>query len=93
MNKLGKAAIGLVVVGAAGLLVFARLNKKEERIEAVPDPAVQVQKPEAGTIELSTGLTGTIEPSDVVYVTPKGTGEVLEVYVKMGERLTEKSMT
>lgn len=85
MNKLGKIAIGIVAVGALGTLVFMRLNKKEEPIEAVPDPTVQVQNPLSGTITLSTDLTGTVEPADVVYVVNTGAGEVLEVYVNQGD--------
>ena len=85
MKKFGKILIGIVAVGAVAALVFVRVNKKPEPIEAVPAPTVQVQNPQKGTIELTTGLTGTVEPSDVVYVIPKGAGEVLEVYVSMGQ--------
>lgn len=85
MKKFGKVVIGVVAVGAIGALVFTRINKKEEPIEAVPDPTVQVQNPAKGTIELYTDLTGTVEPSDSVYVINKGAGEVLEVYVKQGD--------
>ena len=87
MKKLGKIIIGVIAVGAVGALVFMRLNKKEEPIEAVPDPAVRIENPQAGTIELSTGLTGTIEQSSIVNVITKGSGEVLEVYVKMGDQV------
>lgn len=87
MKKAGKIIIGLMVVGALGALVYTRMNKKEAPIEEVPDPSVQVQYPEKGTIEISTSLTGTVEPADVVYVIPKVAGEVLEVYTKMGETL------
>lgn len=62
-----------------------RLLKPEEPIEAVPDPAVSIQTPTLGTIELATELTGAVEPADVVYVVPMGSGEVLEVYAKMGD--------
>ena len=81
MKKAGKIVIGLVCVGAFGVLMFTRFTKKEEPIEAVPNPTVVVQTPETGNIELSTGLTGTVEPADQVYIIPKGSGEVLEVYV------------
>ena len=57
----------------------------DSRIEAVPNPTVVVQTPETGNIELSTGLTGTVEPADQVYIIPKGSGEVLEVYVNQGD--------
>lgn len=88
MSKKGKIAAGVVgicIVGAIGVGVVMRLNKPEEAIEEIPLPAVSLNTPQAGTIELSTGLTGTVEPSDTVYVIPKGSGEVLEVYVKMGD--------
>ena len=58
MKKAGKIVIGLVCVGAFGALMFTRFTKKEEPIEAVPNPTVVVQTPETGNIELSTGLTG-----------------------------------
>lgn len=89
MKKIIKILIILIVAGGIGASVFMRLTKEEEAIEAVPDPAVQIENPVTGTIELSTGLTGTIEPSDVVYVIPKGAGEVIEVYAKQGEQVEE----
>ena len=62
MKKAGKIVIGLVCVGAFGVLMFTRFTKKEEPIEAVPNPTVVVQTPETGNIELSTGLTGSTVP-------------------------------
>lgn len=85
MNKLVKAVIGIAAVGALGTIVFMRANKKEEPMDAVPNPTVSVENPQAGTITLSTDLTGTVEPSDVVYVVNKGAGEVLEVFVNQGD--------
>ena len=85
MKKIVKIVMGAAVVGAVGVLVFARINKKEEPIEAIPDPVVQIQNPEMGTIELFTDLTGSVEPQDSAYVINKGVGEVLEVYVKQGD--------
>ena len=78
MKKAGKIVIGLVCVGAFGVLMFTRFTKKEEPIEAVPNPTVVVQTPETGNIELSTGLTGTVEPADQVYIIPKGSGDRTE---------------
>ena len=85
MKKASKIVIGLICVGAVGALMVTRFMKKDEPIEAVPNPTVVVQAPETGTIELSTGLTGTVEPADQVYIIPKGSGEVLEVYVNQGD--------
>lgn len=89
MNKFGKIVIGVVAVGALGTLVFMRLNKKEEPMEAVPNPTVRVENPVTGTIELPTELTGTVEAADVVYAIAKGTGEVTEVFVKQGDTVTK----
>ena len=85
MGKIGKIAAGVVVVGVLGVLVFFRLNQKEEVIEAIPDPVVRVENPEKATIELKTGLTGTISAAESVYVIATGSGEVLEVYAKLGD--------
>lgn len=85
MNKIGKVVIGVIAVGAVGTVIFMRLNKPEEQLEAVPNPTVQIQNPTSGSIELYTDLTGTVEPQDTVYVINKGAGEVLEVYVSQGD--------
>lgn len=89
MKKPVKFVVGALAVLGLGALVYARLNKPQEQIEAVPDPIVQVDTPKAGTIELSTELMGTIEPADVVYIIPKAAGEVLEVYAKMGDMVAK----
>lgn len=62
MKKLAKAVTAVLAVGALGTLVFMRMTKKEEPMEAVPDPSVQVENPAADTISISTDLTGTVEP-------------------------------
>lgn len=88
MKNTGKKVAVGIVCGLAvvlGISVFLRLTKKEEAIEDIPLTAVSVETPQTGTIILKTGLTGTIEAADTVYVIPKGTGEVSEVYVKMGD--------
>lgn len=93
MKKLAKAVTAVLAVGALGTLVFMRMTKKEEPMEAVPDPSVQVENPAVDTISISTDLTGTVEPGpDVVYVAAMGSGEVLEVYVNQGE-MVEKDQT
>lgn len=60
MKKLAKAVTAVLAVGALGTLVFMRMTKKEEPMEAVPDPSVQVENPAADTISISTDLTGTV---------------------------------
>lgn len=46
---------------------------------------VNAQKPESGSIERTTSLSGTVEPSDVVYVYAKAGGDVTSVLVKAGD--------
>lgn len=82
--------IGVVaVVAVAAVMVLPRALKPKEEVEVVAPPVVKIEQPVMGTIELSTGLIGTVEPSDVVYITPKMAGEVTEIYVKAGDVVTE----
>lgn len=85
MGKLGKIATGVAVVGVLGAAVFFRLNQEENVMKAIPDPTVRVENPAEATIELKTGLTGTISAEESVYVIATGAGEVLEVYAKVGD--------
>lgn len=88
MGKIGKVIGGVIVLGAVaglGTLVYERATREEEVIEAIPDPTVCVQAPKQDTIELQTGLTGTVSAAESVYVMALGSGEVLEVYVKLGD--------
>ena len=89
MKKSAKIAIGAVVVIALGALILPRFLKPKEQSEAVAAPVVRVQNPQTGNIELSTGLIGKVEPSDLVYIIPKMGGEVTEVLVKAGDVVTE----
>jgi len=85
MGKVAKFVGGAVIVGALGAAVFFRLNQEEVVMEAIPDPTVRVENPVKATIELQTGLTGTVTAEESVYVIATGAGEVLEVYVKLGD--------
>ena len=85
MGKIGKFLGGVVVVGALGAAVFFRINQEEAVMEAIPDPTVRVENPVKATVELQTGLTGTVTAEESVYVIATGSGEVLEVYAKLGD--------
>lgn len=89
MKKGVIAAIGAVVVIATGAFAVSFYWPKEEAVEAVAPPAVKVENPEIADIELFRSLTGTIEPSDLIYVIPKAAGEITAVYVKNGDYVTE----
>ncbi len=63
--------------------------KKDPPIEAAPLPNVSVESPKRGDITLESGLIGTIQPSDMIHVTPKVAGEIAETYVKAGEEVVQ----
>lgn len=84
MGKMGKLVTGAAVLALGAAVVF-RLNQEDAPLEAIPDPTVRVEKPVEATIELKTGLTGTVTAAESVYVIATGSGEVLDVYVKLGD--------
>jgi len=49
---------------------------------------VSAVNPSTGNIYITTGLTGTLESSDVVYVYAKASGDVTDVHVKAGDEVT-----
>lgn len=88
MNKkviFGCAAAAAIVCA----VVIPRLMRQETFADPVADPAVFLTKPERQDIRLTSGLIGTIEPEDVVYVYPKAAGDVTEVMAKAGESVQE----
>lgn len=84
MNKKSVITGGAIVV-ILGFAVASRLLNTSPFADAVSDPVVEVTTPETRDISLITGLVGSVEPEDVVYIYPKVSGEVREVYVKAGE--------
>ena len=87
--KKKKVIITAVVIVAAAAIILPRFLKPKEEVAAASVPVVSIQKPEIGNIEVYTGLTGTVEPSDIVYIIPKAAGEVTDVYVKAGDYVEE----
>lgn len=88
MKKRG-VIITIVVVVAAAAMIAPRFLRPKEEVAAVSLPVVSVEKPKLGSLEIQTGLTGSVEPSDMVYVIPKAAGEVTQVYVKAGDYVQE----
>lgn len=74
----------ILTVGIVGLFIY-RFLQPEELAEAVPPPIVATEKPRIGDISLTTSLLGKVEPSDVVYLYPKASGDVTEIKVKAGD--------
>lgn len=84
------AVSGAVLIVAALILSNMLTPKTEEQVTA--PPSVRVTQLETGTIELYRNLVGTVEPSDVVYVYPKASGEVTDIFVKTGENVEKDQL-
>ena len=50
---------------------------------------VRAANPTTGNLSLTTGLTGTVEAADVVYVYAKASGDVTDVKVKAGDMVAQ----
>lgn len=89
MKKQVKIAIGAVIVlGFAGL-VATRMMKPQEEMQTKGLPAVTLTTATEGSIEQTTALMGTVQPSDTYYITPKVAGELVEIYVQNGQFVEE----
>lgn len=88
--KIGAAAAG-VIIAAAAAAVFLGGKKQAQpagmmkQAQEAAVPVVKAANPATGNISLTTGLTGTVEPSDVVYIYAKASGDVTSVLVKAGD--------
>lgn len=87
--KIGAAFAGIIIVAVAAAALFG--GKKQARPSGMMGqqqaalPVVKAANPTTGSISLTTGLTGSVEPSDVVYVYAKASGDVTAVFVKAGD--------
>lgn len=82
------AAVGVVAV-VAGAFAWYRFLPRQSAPEAVAPPTVRTAQPAAGDIELFRSMTGTVEPSELIYVIPKAAGEITAVHVKPGDYVEE----
>lgn len=100
MNKKKKIAVGVaaVVVAAAVIGFFRGQGASQEswgggRPGGMADNSnstiVKAGEPYTGDVRISTYLTGTVEPSEVVYVYAKAGGDVTAVHVKAGDMVTQ----
>lgn len=89
MKTSKKILVGVVVVAAAAAIILPRFLKPKEVFDAAVPPTVTLETPEVKSIELTRGLIGNVEPSDMVTITPKMAGEVTELNIKPGDYVTE----
>ena len=88
-KKVITIAVSVVLVAAAAALIVSNVagGKKEETVAEVP-PVVSAEHPELRSIVVYTELSGTIEPDSIVYVTPKGAGEIISINAQTGDQVT-----
>lgn len=94
------AGIGAAVVIAAGAGFYLKSKQggaggpggPGQRGGAPQEASITIVKaetPTTGNLSLTTGLTGTVEAADVVYVYAKASGDVTAVQVKAGDMVTQ----
>ncbi|RGY96927.1 efflux RND transporter periplasmic adaptor subunit [Clostridium sp. AM58-1XD] len=88
MKKKG-IIIGVVTVAALAAIITPRFFKKEQFGQAASIPILSASVPEQGNLQLTTDLIGTVEPSDVVYIYPKASGDVTAVHVQAGDSVQQ----
>ena len=77
-------AIAVVILVSGGLLLrgqFAKATKED----ASNVPAIKTATVERGNIEVTIDATGTIEPLNIVEVSSKASGKILEITVEEGD--------
>ncbi len=87
MNKTKIA--GAAACAVLAVLVLSRIFKQEQFAQAVSLPVMEAEYPVTGDIRLTTSLIGSIEPSEVVYIYPKASGDVTAVNVKAGDIVSQ----
>ncbi len=74
----------IIVLLFGGVIVYRQTRPQAELEEEVP-PLVGTEIMQKGDIVLYRELVGTVEPEDVVYVYPKASGEITDVFVSAGD--------
>lgn len=84
--KAAAAAVVLIVAAAVGFGIMSRGGgKKGGMVQETAVTVVRAETPAVGGISLTTGLTGTVEPSEEVHVYAKAGGDVTAVMVTAGD--------
>ena len=83
--------IAVVILGSGGLLLrgqFAKATKDE----ASNAPEIKTATVERGNIEVTIDATGTIEPLNIVEVSSKASGKILEITVEEGDYVEQDAV-
>lgn len=81
--------VSAAVAAVLCAMVLPRFMNRGQFAQGVELPLVETALPVTGDIRLTTGLIGKVEPSDVVYIYPKASGDVTAVNVKAGDVVTQ----
>ena len=84
-------AIAVVVLVSGGLLLWGQLAKATKD-EASSVPEIKTATVERGDIEVTIDATGTIEPLNIVEVSSKASGKILELIVEEGDYVEQDAV-
>ncbi len=83
--------IAVVILVSGGLLLRGQLAKATKE-EASNVPEVKAATVERGNIEVTIDATGTIEPLNIVEVSSKASGKILEITVEEGDYVEQDAV-
>ena len=84
-------AITVVVLVSGGLLLWGQLAKATKD-EASSVPEIKTATVERGDIEVTIDATGTIEPLNIIEVSSKASGKILELTVEEGDYVEQDAV-
>lgn len=83
--------IAVVILVSGGLLLWGQ-RAKATKEEANNIPAIKTATVERGNIEVTIDATGTIEPLNIVEVSSKASGKILEITVEEGDYVEQDAV-
>ncbi len=83
--------IAVVVLVSGGLLLWGQFAKATKE-EASNMPEIKTATVERGNIEVTIDATGTIEPLNIVQVSSKASGKILELLVEEGDYVEQDAV-
>ena len=83
--------IAVVVLVSGGLLLWGQ-RAKATKEEANNTPEIKTATVERGNIEVTIDATGTIEPLNIVEVSSKASGKILEITVEEGDYVEQDAV-
>ena len=84
------AIVVVVLVSGGALLWSQRAKATKEEANNVPD--IKTATVERGNIEVTIDATGTIEPLNIVEVSSKASGKILELTVEEGDYVEQDAV-